>query len=233
MGEITTSINRVDIPGMTLHQATIDDATQALFVTLAHDYFEPRIVAAPETGIRPRAAMASLNVVIGSGYVTHARSLTPVGLLKVADQTLSPLEPYGYTRILGLNEQGLGVVHRSRYEKSLFQDALQLGPGIVESGQLDISKRDLERPRYHRSFIALCENLWVVGITLDPSHLRTLGQAFLEVDKKNNWQCSEMINLAGDREAVLLLRDQNNQVLYHGLPGSAKASLLGFVLTPP
>ena len=53
--------------------------------------------------------------------------------------------------------------------------------------------------------------------------------------------CNDVVNLAGDRQAVMLLRidhqqnaqQKEQQVVYHGDPNTHKVSLLGFrSLTP-
>ncbi len=204
--------------------------TRLLLLELDPEQFNARILAAPSSGIAAVDAMQSENftVLIGSGFVSELNSLAPVGLLQVDGETLNPVQGYGYTRILGINDTGLGVVHRKDYQRALFHSALQAGPGIVENAELDISVRDLERPKYFRSFVGLCSSRWVVGISLEPSHLRTLGQAFLEYAANQNWQCHEVVNLAGDRQAVLMLKAANGDLLYHGDPNTYKVSLIGF-----
>jgi hypothetical protein len=169
-----------------------------------------------------------LTAVLGSGFVRELHGLDPVGLLQVQGQTLSPVQGYGYTRILGINDQGIGVVHRNNYQRDLFHSALQVGPGIIEQGALDISEADLQRPKYFRSFLAICDARWVAGVSLAPAHLYTLGQTLEDFFAASQWQCNDVVNLAGDRQAVLLLATGDATVVYHGDPRTYKASLLGF-----
>jgi len=201
-----------------------------LLLELDPQRFEPVFIGAVNTGISAQEALDAnnLSVVIGSSFVTELHSLQPVGLLKINGTTLSPLETYGYTRVLGVNEQGMSVVHKRDYQPTLFHSALQAGPGIIEQSQLDISEQDLQRPKYFRSFVAICENRWLAGISLGPANLRTLGQTLLEFIRESEWQCPEVVNLAGDREAVALIRTASNLTLFHGNPASRKAGLLGF-----
>ena len=215
--------------GLTAHEVASVDSP-LLVLELDPAYFEPEIVAAPETGIATIDAMQAndYRVVIGSGFVSELNSLAPVGLLQIDGQTLNPVQGYGYTRILGINDSGIGVVHRNDYQRSLFHSALQAGPGIVENAQLDISEKDLLRPKYFRSFVGLCAQRWLVGVSLAPTHLRTLGQAMVDYANRQNWQCEDLVNLAGDRQAVLLLRTRRGELLYHGDPDTYKVSLLGF-----
>lgn len=215
--------------GVNPHSVATAD-TRLLLLELDPDILSPHILAAPSSGIAAVDAMQNKNftVLIGSGFVSELNSLAPVGLLQVDGETLNPVQGYGYTRILGINDSGLGVVHRKDYQRALFHSALQAGPGIVENAELDISVRDLERPKYFRSFIGLCNSRWVVGVSLEPSHLRTLGQAFLEYAASQNWQCHDVVNLAGDRQAVLMLKATNGDLLYHGDPNTYKVSLIGF-----
>lgn len=201
-----------------------------LLVELKPETTQPQIISSPEVGISPLQAMREhqLNLVIGSGFVTQAGSLTPVGLLQDNGKILAPLQNHGYTRVIGITDTGLGVVHRRDFDPSMFRSALQAGPGIVEQGELDISERDLQRPRYFRSFVASCKDRWIVGISLAPTHLRTLGQTLLSDMEANGYQCRDVVNLAGDRQAVLLMRLPSGQVLFHGDVHALKASLLGF-----
>lgn len=235
MGTLPTSEHKVveaqnwQAEGVKPHSVATAD-TRLLLLELDPDLLSPHILAAPSSGIAAVDAMQNRNftVLIGSGFVSELNSLAPVGLLQVDGETLNPVQGYGYTRILGINDSGLGVVHRKDYQRALFHSALQAGPGIVENAELDISVRDLERPKYFRSFIGLCNSRWVVGVSLEPSHLRTLGQAFLEYAASQNWQCHDVVNLAGDRQAVLMLKATNGDLLYHGDPNTYKVSLMGF-----
>lgn len=163
--------------------------------------------------------------VIGSGFVADLHSLTPVGLLQRDGQVLSQMLPHGYTRVLGINDKGPGVVHREQYQRGLFHSALQVGPGIIEQGRLDISERDLQRPKYFRSVVGVCEQRWLLGITLEPMHLYTLGKQLHAYFAQQGWQCDEVVNLAGDREAVLAIKD-GRRILYHGDPNTHKVTLL-------
>ncbi|MGE0622096.1 MAG: hypothetical protein AB7I04_00740 [Pseudomonadales bacterium] len=203
---------------------------ELLLLELDPAAFEPVLIGTPREGTSAEAALRRnhLTVVLGSGFVAELRGLEPVGLLQVQGQTLSPLQGYGYTRILGINDLGLGVVHRDRYQRDLFHSALQAGPGIIEEGKLDISEADLERPKYFRSFLGICSDRWVAGVSLAPTHLRTLGQTLVGFFEASRWQCNDVVNLAGDRQAVLLVATADQSIIYHGDPSTYKASLLGF-----
>ena len=207
---------------------------QLLLLQLDPEQLEPVLLGAPGEGLSAQQALERhrLQVLIGSGFVSELHSLQPVGLLQLEGATLNPVQSHGYTRILGINDNGMGVVHKEAYQRGLFHSALQVGPGIVEDGKLDISERDLQRPKYFRSFVAVCEDRWLVGVSLTPTHLRTLGQTLLEHFAQQSWQCAEVVNLAGDRQAVALVRTAAD-VFYHGDPHTYKASLLGFRLKNP
>jgi len=228
-GDLRHRIANPGLDGLTTHFAGRGD-DELLLIELDNEKFEPVLIGNPREGISAEEALRQnqLAVVLGSGFVTELRGLEPVGLLQVQGQILNPLQRYGYTRILGIDDQSIGVVHRDHYQRDLFHSALQTGPGIIEKGRLDISEADLQRPKYFRSFLAICANHWVAGVSLAPTHLRTLGQTLLVFFKASEWQCDDVVNLAGDRQAVLLLATGDTSVLYHGDPKTFKASLLGF-----
>ncbi len=217
------------IEGLSSHLVG-DGEDELLLVELEPAQFEPVLIGMPKQGISAENALRQrgLSVVLGSGFVAELRGLEPVGLLQVQGETLNPVQGYGYTRILGVNDQGIGVVHRDRYQRDLFHSALQAGPGIIEAGKLDISEADLRRPKYFRSFMAVCAARWVAGVSLAPTHLRTLGQTLTDFFEASNWQCKDVVNLAGDRQAVLLVATGDGTIVYHGDPGTYKASLFGF-----
>lgn len=221
------------VDGLTTHFAGGDN-DELLLLELDSAKFDPVLIGMPRVGISGEEALRDnqLAVVLGSGFVAELNGLEPVGLLQVQGQTLSPVQAYGYTRILGINDQGIGVVHRSDYQRDLFHSALQVGPGIIEQGKLDISEADLQRPRYFRSFLAICAERWVAGVSLTPTHLRTLGQTLADFFEGSGWQCDDVVNLAGDRQAVLLLATGDQTIVYHGDPRTYKASLLGFRSRP-
>ena len=204
-----------------------DASVLALRVDLA--VMEPVLLGAESNGITAAGALAQVRAVVGSGFVAEISSLDPVGLLQVEGRTLSPVQPHGYTRILGVRRQGLGIVGHRDYHRGMYDSALQAGPGIVEAGLLDISERDLKRPRYLRAFVATCGPVAVVGATLKAMHLFTLGQRLLAEFSEAGLACDEVVNLAGDREAILALASNDgSRFAYVGHPLTAKASLLGF-----
>lgn len=224
--DFADSLRQLALPGINVH--TFESL---LVVAIDNQTYGPRMLADTEKGMSAVDAMMipDMAIVIGSGFVTELNGLQPVGLLQVQGHILNDVQPHGYTRILGINDQGLGVVHRSEFQRTLFASALQAGPGIVESGQLDISKRDLERPKYFRSFIATCGEKTAVGISLEPMNLYTLGQHLIAHLPKSNLQCDEVVNLAGDRETILAAKSPHDDTyIYYGHPNTHKVSLLGF-----
>jgi hypothetical protein len=227
-GSISSQFETLNLPGLSVAAVT-DDDVKLLLVKLTADRFEPRLIARPDTGASASQIFDTepVDVIIGSGFVSQLHSLQPVGLLQVAGRELNALQRHGYTRILGIINGRLGVVHKQDFERGLFHDALQVGPGIVEDGKLDISERDLERPKYFRSFVALCDTYWLLGVSVEPVHLRSLGQAFLKYAALHQLQCDEVVNLAGDRQALLAVRNGQGMV-FHGDPATHKVSLLAF-----
>ena len=225
---IVGAFRDVAVEGIFVHLIEDTDASViALRVDL--EILEPVLLGGESEGITAAGALAQVQAVVGSGFVAEVSSLDPVGLLQVQGRTLSPVQPHGYTRILGIRPEGLGVVGHRDYHRGMYDSALQAGPGIVEAGLLDISERDLKRPRYLRAFVATCGSAAVVGATLRPMHLFTLGQRLLAWFAQAGLACDEVVNLAGDREAVLALAsDDGSRFAYVGHPLTAKASLLGF-----
>lgn len=202
--------------------------------------YEP-ILLTETDGIRPGLVMAETQttVVVGSGFVSLVRDMEPIGLLQHHNELLSGIEQHGYTRILGITKNPTNsaeqtaplsrfeVVHRSEWLPGLFNSALQAGPGIVEQGKLDISERDLQRPKYFRSFVAECGDRALTGISLVPTHLYTLGTSLVELFSRENLPCREVVNLAGDREAVLLT-SYDSKAAYLGDPQPRKVALIAF-----
>ena len=128
--------------------------------------------------------------------------------------------------MLGVAEHRYGVVDHLAFERGLFPDALQAGPGVVEVGKLDISPRDLERQRYFRSMVATCGDVVLFSTSLQPMHLYSMGEMLLELSAAEQLACDEVVNLAGDREAVLAVRSRGGSALYVGNPRTAKASMI-------
>ncbi len=170
--------------------------------------------------------------VLGSPFVAEFSPLRPLGLLKVEGAEIGPLQPYGYTRIIGFGEQGLGVVNRGAYHRDLFESALQAGPGIVEGGQLDISERELKLPAYFRTFVARCDGALLFGATVRPVHLRHLGAHLLRYFAAQDLQCDEVVNLSGDRETLLGLRAGDRAAVL-GNPRVRKTALLALIRREP
>ena len=200
-----------------------------LLLRIALDVFEPALIAGRPGGVTAAGALGEAQVVIGSGFVSHVNSLTPVGLLQIDGEILSDMQPYGYTRVLGMRSDGIGVLGHREFHRGMYHSAMQLGPGIVEQGRLDISEQDLQRPRYLRAFIATCGQTALAGVSLRPAHLYTLGKWLLDFFARAGLVCDEVVNLAGDREAVLAMAaPDGKRFAYFGHPKTAKAALVGF-----
>ena len=228
--------------GHRFHLLESNGSPLAAVIEIDLQNYEPVLLTRAD-GIRPGLAVAEslTSVVVGSGFVSLVREMEPIGLLLHQDELLSGIEQHGYTRILGIttdtpdstgrNSRRFKVVHRSEWLPGLFSSALQAGPGIVEQGKLDISERDLQRPKYFRSFVAECGNRAVTGISLVPAHLYTLGTALVDLFAREDLPCREVVNLAGDREAVLLTSN-GTTAAYLGDPQPRKASLIAFRQRP-
>ena len=200
-----------------------------LLLRVALDQFEPVVIGGGAGGVTAAGALKEAGIVVGSGFVSHVSSLTPVGLLQIDGNMLSEMQPHGYTRVLGVRPDSIGVLGHREFHRGMYDSAIQLGPGIVEKGLLDISERDLKRPRYLRAFLATCGSTALVGVSLRPMHLYSLGQRLLAFFRAAGLVCDEVVNLAGDREAVLAMAAPGGErFAYAGHPQTAKASLVGF-----
>lgn len=222
----------LQVAGTRVHLVEHDGQPALLLIEVDLDRFEPLLVGTDggrHPGVSAEQAIAAfrLELVIGSSFVSELHSLAPVGLLQIEGRIVSELQGHGYTRILGVRADGLGVVASREYHRGMFESAMQVGPGVVEEGVLDISERDLARPKYFRTFVGTCGPKAIIGASQVPMHLYTLGQRFLEFVATIGASCDEVVNLAGDREAVLAAAN-GSRMVYFGHPQTAKAALLGF-----
>lgn len=168
-------------------------------------------------------------LVVGSGFVSVFNPVSPLGLLQLDGKIESELTPHGYTRILGVRTAGLAVVGRSDYHPGMFEAAVQVGPGIIQSGKLDILQRERNLPPYVRAFVATCEDRWLAGIAQQPTHLYDLGELLLRYFEAETLACDEVVNLSGDREALLaIMSADDGSVAYFGNPTLPKASIIAF-----
>jgi hypothetical protein len=222
----------LEIPGVQMHLVELDEQPALLLLELDLGVFEAVLVGT-DGGRRPGLSAGEaidtfgLDLVVGSSFVSELHSLTPVGLLQIEGAVISKLQGHGYTRVLGVRPDGLGVVASREYHRGMFESAMQVGPGVVEQGLLDISERDLERPKFFRTFVATCGTSVMIGASQVPMHLYTLGQRLLEFVAEIGQSCDEVVNLAGDREVVLAAANRSTMV-YFGHPQTSKAALLGF-----
>lgn len=201
----------------------------ALVLAIEQRRFEP-IVLSPGSGRRLTGKSAldgPATIVLGSGFVSEFQSLLPLGLLQIDGEIRSPVSRHGYTRILGIGDGRLTVLARREYHRGLLESALQVGPGVVENGALDISPRERNLPAYFRAFAATCAERDLAGITTRPMHLFDLGNELLALFATAGFDCAEVANLSGDREALLGLRAGGRAFLI-GHPDSAKAALVAF-----
>ena len=207
--------------------AAVGDA-QLIVAHLRHDAFESTIlglgVAALDALVEHDYAM-----VLGSGFVSVFNPVSPLGLLQLDGELKNPPTPHGYTRILGSHRGRLSVTGRADFHPGLFEAAIQVGPGIVQEGKLDILQRERELPAYIRAVAVTCEDRWLAGIAQVPMHLYDLGERLLAYFDANDLRCNEVVNLSGDREALLAIRsDDGASVAYFGDPTLPKASVVAF-----
>lgn len=220
------------IDGVTCHR--VGDGAMAL--ELDHQRFEPVIAGVGNRsrgGVTARGQISSgMRVVLGSGFVSEFRPIAPLGLLQIDGTVVSELSGHGYTRIIGLRDGVLDIIGRADYHRGLFTSAMQVGPGVVEFGRLDISERELNLPAHFRAFVASCDASTLAGITLRPMHLYDLGGDLLSTFEAAGLDCMEVANISGDLEALLAVRS-GERVLYIGDPDSPKASLIAFQQVRP
>ena len=218
----------------TLEGIDVHRTDGALVLAIEHGRFEPVVLS--RRGRRRLTGRAALGeptaVVLGSGFVSEFQSLEPLGLLQVEGEIVSPVSRHGYTRILGVGDGRLAVLARREYHRGLLESALQVGPGVIEDGALDISPRERNLPAYFRAFAATCDGRDLAGITTRPMHLFDLGNALLALFAATGFDCSEVANLSGDREALLGLRGGGREFIV-GHPTSARAALVAFRKVAP
>ncbi|MEM1230836.1 MAG: hypothetical protein AAGI15_09885 [Pseudomonadota bacterium] len=213
--------------------ASADAAPVAFVVAASEEAFQAELIGSRD-GTDGVSVLEDTNAVavLGSPFVAEFSSLRPLGLLRINGEQLGALQPYGYTRVLGFGDQGLGVVGRAAYHRDLFTSAVQVGPGIVEQGRLDISERELKLPAYFRTFVARCEGSVVFGVSLRPVHLRHLGEDLLAGLSTRGLRCDEIVNLSGDRETLLALRGTDGATVL-GNPRVKKTALLALIPRTP
>ncbi|MYE82144.1 MAG: hypothetical protein F4X36_09955 [Gammaproteobacteria bacterium] len=218
-GQIANSLD-----GVALHRTD-----GALVLAIEHRRFEPIVLSpGPARRLTGRSALdGPATIVLGSGFVSEFQSLLPLGLLQIDGEIRSPVSRHGYTRILGVGDGRLTVLARREYHRGLLESAMQVGPGVVENGALDISPRERNLPAYFRAFAATCTARDLAGITTRPMHLFDLGNELLALFASAGFDCPEVANLSGDREALLGLR-AGGQAFLAGHPDSAKAALVAF-----
>ena len=203
-----------------------DDAVVLLH--LPRGRFSPVIIGGGATGTG-LVIDDGFSVVAGSGFVSEFNPVSPLGLLQIEGNVLSELTRHGYTRVLGVRDGAMRVIPRRDFHHGLFESALQVGPGIVEQGQLAINPTERNLPQYVRAFVATCADRWVVGVTQVPVHLYNLGNNLIEHFNARALSCDEVVNLSGDREALLVAASRDRaSIAYFGNPTLPKASLIGF-----
>lgn len=168
-------------------------------------------------------------LVLGSGFTSVFNPVAPLGLLQLDGEVVSEPARHGYTRVLGARDGELAVIHVGTWHRGLFDSALQVGPGIVEAGRLDIRPTERQRPAYVRAFAATCRDYYLAGIAQTPVHLYDLGQLLLAYFERTARACDEVANLSGDREALLAVAGgEGRTVAYFGNPTLPKASIVAF-----
>ena len=193
-----------------------------------HAAFEP-VILDVDTIALDALIDGGYTLVVGSGFVSVFDPVSPLGLLQLNGEVRSELTPHGYTRILGVRDGELSIIGRRDYHPGLFESAIQVGPGVVERGKLDIRPGERELPAYIRAFVATCSDRWLAGVAQTPMHLYDVGDSLVKYFERNSLVCDEVVNLSGDREALLaLVSDDRGSIAYFGNPTLPKASVVAF-----
>ena len=209
----------VDTPGV---------RTSLVIAHLMRAEFEPVILGANSIAL-DALIDEGYTLVVGSGFVSVFNPVSPLGLLQLDGKVHSEITPHGYTRILGVLDGELSIIGRRDYHPGLFESAIQVGPGVVERGRLDIRPQERELPPYIRAFVATCDDRWLAGIAQAPMHLYDVGESLVAYFASNSLACDEVVNLSGDREALLaLISDDRRSIAYFGNPTLPKASVVAF-----
>lgn len=206
----------------------LNEDNTLLVADVPHAHFEP-VILGVETTTLDALVEAGYTLVLGSGFVSVFDPVSPLGLLQLNGEVRSELTPHGYTRVLGVRDGELSIIGRRDYHPGLFESAIQVGPGIVEKGRLDILPRERELPAYIRAFVATCADRWLAGVAQAPMHLYDVGSSLVAYFERNSLDCDELVNLSGDREALLaLISDDRRSIAYFGNPTLPKASVVAF-----
>lgn len=218
--------------GTTVAVDTPGTGNTLIVAHVLHARFEPLILGVETTAL-DALIDGGYTLVVGSGFVSVFDPVSPLGLLQLNGEVRSELTPHGYTRILGVGEGELSIIGRRDYHRGLFESAIQVGPGVVEKGKLDIRPGERDLPAYIRAFAATCSDRWLAGIAQTPMHLYDVGEALVEYFESNSLTCDEVVNLSGDREALLaLISDDRGSIAYFGNPTLPKASVVAFRTRP-
>lgn len=168
-------------------------------------------------------------LVLGSGFVNVFNPVLPLGLLQLDGEVKTEPTRHGYTRIVGVRGGELGVIGRDEYHPGLFESAIQVGPGVVQLGRLDILQRERDLPAYVRAVVAACEDRWLAAVAQSPTHLYDLGERLVGYFETKGLRCDEVANLSGDREALLAVRSADgSRIAYFGNPTLPKAAIIAF-----
>lgn len=206
----------------------LDDDAGAIVVALPRERFEATVLGGGAVAL-DALAQDGYALVLGSGFTSVYNPVVPLGLLQLDGTVASEPARHGYTRVVGAAGGELAIIHHGDWHPGLFDSAMQVGPGIVEAGQLDIRPTERQRPPYVRAFVATCSTHYLAGIAPQPMHLYDLGQRLLAYFERSGRECDEVANLSGDREALLAVASEDGQtVAYFGNPALPKAAIVAF-----
>ena len=142
---------------------SLGESRKVLLAHVPKGRFEPVMLGVENTAL-DALIDGGYTLVIGSGFVSVFDPVSPLGLLQLNGEVVSEVTPHGYTRILGVSEGMLRIVGRADYHPGLFESAIQVGPGVVEGGKLDIRPGERELQAHIRAFVTTCEDRWLVGV---------------------------------------------------------------------
>jgi hypothetical protein len=180
--------------------------------------------------LREMLGIDAPHAVINGGFTGSFTYPLPTGLVRHDRETLSPLNRASRTQsgIFCVRDGTPSILPKSEYRPGACDEALQSGPRVVEpGGRNGIHRNERDGTPHQRSIVALDDAGRLLFLRSGPAHLYDLAELLVRGEDAGGLSCSAALNLSGDLESGVGVRDPEGGLELHGEVDVTIASAIG------
>ena len=186
--------------------------------------------------LREMLGIDAPSAVINGGFTGSFTYPVPTGLVRHAGDTRSPLNAASTTQsgVFCVRNGTPSILAKSGYSSGSCDEALQSGPRVVERpGKNGIHRNERDGTLHQRSIVGIDARGRLLFLRSGPAHLFDLAEFLLREEEAGGLSCTVALNLSGDLESGVGVRDSGGSLELRGEVDVTIASAIGVFRREP